>query len=365
MAKVIQYYCMLMYFLATSYMVNAQTFVFDTFETIPNCYENYKLNITMKIVGIKINYIYKDPPSNPDNDFAFDILLQYENKFSDGLPSHNSAINFWYYQFNIKSDNPAVIDNGGISNNISNIPITSDAQYVNYTSSNNITYKGSASELGFEAGKTYTSPSVLQLFNFTEIDISIGLPCMNVTDTAFASIDILPIALINWQATNQANAVLLHWEVAATDNTQDFIIQRSRDASNWQEIALIPKTNEIAYNYIDTTALEGDNYYRLSSISIDEEISFSNIIYTFFVPSNSDKLLVYPNPVKDYISIENLDNKNTIQLINLQGKIVLEYKNNYAGEAIIYLPYLPASVYLLRIIQENGEYITKKISIIE
>ena len=362
MLKFIQCLLTLNCFLVSASMLQAQTFVFNTLESRNNCNPKFQLDIIIEIVGIKINNIYYDDARNNNGSFGFEILFKYKNIFTGSIPTSTNT--FWAYNFTIKSQNNAIGSRNGISNNISNVPLRNSPEGILHSTSNNITYNGSASRLGFENGKIYDNPEILDMFNFSQFEISVNLPCMNANASGTKFDILLPIHLENWQAKTQQDGILLNWQIASTDNTEYFVIEKSNDAQQWQTLTSIDNSHRV-YEYKDAQPFEAQNYYRLKAIDALGAITYSHIINAFFENTKLAEMRSYPNPAKDYIYIENLGDNALIQIIDLKGSIAFEYKNNATSNLRLDLPNLSTGIYMLSIISPNGQAFTQKISIME
>ncbi len=68
----------------------------------------------------------------------------------------------------------------------------------------------------------------------------------------------------------------------------------------------------------------------------------------------------YPNPIKDFITLEGLSGVNTICLIDISGKVLIEYTST-SSSGTIDLNDIHPGLYFLRIASANGKVITKKV----
>jgi hypothetical protein len=71
--------------------------------------------------------------------------------------------------------------------------------------------------------------------------------------------------------------------------------------------------------------------------------------------TNSNIVSLYPNPVKDILNIDILDNTiSSIKVYDLQGKLILEDTNT-----TINVNHLSNGIYIVKVVTEEGEF-TKK-----
>ena len=141
----------------------------------------------------------------------------------------------------------------------------------------------------------------------------IGCPPPTVAGLfAFGSTDknanVLPVELINFRAykNNDNSKVFLEWETASEINSDHFIVERSNDGFSFEQIATVEAANNSTstqyYSAIDLEPSRGNNYYRIQQVDQDMIMSFSNLV-TVFVKEQQDKMIIYPNPVKDYANL--------------------------------------------------------------
>lgn len=135
-------------------------------------------------------------------------------------------------------------------------------------------------------------------------------------------------------------ATLLNWNAA--DMADDFEMNRNNVIQVWQKnrnpfIDYPNLANYIWGNNVGTP--------WFSTLSIDNNVA--------------QKIIVYPNPAKDYIAIAGLTVKTFVMIYNISG--VKLYQNNYFPNDKINLN-LAAGIYTIKIISDD-EIITKKLII--
>lgn len=109
---------------------------------------------------------------------------------------------------------------------------------------------------------------------------------------------ILPVTWLSFTAGMQSNqTVLLNWKTATERNTEQFIIQRSSTAGNWNNIGAQAAANNSVYvqeyNFIDAKPLAGKNYYRLLQTDRDGIYTYSKVV--LIENSGLAKFAVFPN----------------------------------------------------------------------
>jgi hypothetical protein len=190
----------------------------------------------------------------------------------------------------------------------------------------------------------------------------------------------LPIELLNFSA--QCNSldhgikeVFLHWQTASETNNDYFVLEKSKNALNWIEIATIDGAGNsnslLNYNYTDQLSTV---FYRLKQVDFDGNFSYSDIIQVNCQDILQDKLIeiiyIYPNPAHNdvnYTIFSTQDREIIISVINVLGENILrEHKyikeglNNYS----LNVSALTAGVYHFKIETVDGlNYDSKQILI--
>ena len=135
---------------------------------------------------------------------------------------------------------------------------------------------------------------------------------------------VLPLRIINFTGTKQANANALNWLTADEINTNQFELERSTDGRSYNTIALIKANGNGSnnYSYTDNTAT-AMCWYRLKIMDTDGRFTYSNIVKLNSLHSNN--ISVYPNPVQELFTIQGIDRsmlKTTVQLVDATGKLI-------------------------------------------
>ncbi len=117
----------------------------------------------------------------------------------------------------------------------------------------------------------------------------------------------LPIELLSFAGYTSDNTHVLEWQTASEQDNCCFELQRSADAQTWTTLATIDgaiNSNVVTnYSYIDSTVLNGSNYYRLKQIDFNGSFSFSDNIVHLLHQQEIDFSL-HPNPASDFLTIE-------------------------------------------------------------
>lgn len=162
-----------------------------------------------------------------------------------------------------------------------------------------------------------------------------------LTNTANA----LPVLWHSFTVYCNNDAFAINWSTEAEINTKKFVVQRSINGTQWEDIHTRPasgNSNTIQYyHYMDAAASAGDQYYRIMQTDADGKFSYSTIVKAQC--SDADNIIVYPNPVTDNISVTvnsaHNNRKAEIILCNAVGMVV-QRKNVqlHQGRSVLQLP---------------------------
>jgi len=180
--------------------------------------------------------------------------------------------------------------------------------------------QGAASTTGVTSSGTVTSNLVTTFINrrpFTLASISLGSP--------------LPIALVQFTATNNQSVVDLFWQTASETNNDYFTIERSANGNDFIEIKRQEgagnSSSMLDYFDVDKAPLNGVSYYRLKQTDFDGEYTYSEIVKVNRKSNSSTRLVVYPNPVSDKINIKTELVNFIINIHSIDGRLINSIEN--------------------------------------
>ncbi len=170
----------------------------------------------------------------------------------------------------------------------------------------------------------------------------------------------LPIELLSFDAQLNNRIVDLTWQTATEINNDYFTVEKSKDGFVWIAVAEQPGAGNsntfLNYNDVDLNPFIGVSYYKLKQTDYNGNYTYSNIVS---INTSEEVISVYPNPVKDILIINNLNETHIIKVFAIDGRII--FKGNS--------PTLNTSdwsngIYELIIFKQNGE-IAEKIKIVK
>ena len=172
--------------------------------------------------------------------------------------------------------------------------------------------------------------------------ITVLAPCgsldiaFDITETSGSPIcairnNLMPVELTYFKAERMEKSILLSWETTSEFNNLGFDIERSTNGQVWEKVAFVEghltTLSTQYYEFTDQTPYEGQSYYRLKQMDLDEEYEYSEIITLNYQPSLS-KFDIFPNPAKKRITLpllEDLQYENVkIAIFDSLGRLVKE-----------------------------------------
>ena len=158
----------------------------------------------------------------------------------------------------------------------------------------------------------------------------------------------LPITIQSFSVLRQNNANVLNWSGTSNDEGNQFVVQRSGNSKDWQNLTSIPaQAASEQYSYTDATPLTGNNFYRLYLQNKDAQGTYSAIQE---ISQSAVAVSCYPNPFIDQINISSPNPIHSVVLRDLSGRTVLS-KAPAATSNTFQLPAgsLPPGIYLLQV----------------
>lgn len=145
------------------------------------------------------------------------------------------------------------------------------------------------------------------------------------SDVAFVAYNtisavILPITLMSFDAKYEDSEVLIKWKTATEINNDYFVVERSADGQNWEQVARRDAAGnslvELEYEEWDKYPLAEVSYYRLKQTDFDGNYTYSSIVA---VNVEGKAIELFPNPVSGILSIRG-ENVGKIRVVNLVGQ---------------------------------------------
>lgn len=144
--------------------------------------------------------------------------------------------------------------------------------------------------------------------------------------------NLLPIELLSFEVKkHEESTAEISWTTASEINNDYFVIEKSIDGVNWNEITKISgagNSNDIKnYFYTDKLQTIGNIYYKLKQVDYDGTSSYSDIKT---IRSNqietTESFSIYPNPINNgFLNISSNTNESiNFSIFNTLGQKVLQ-----------------------------------------
>jgi hypothetical protein len=167
----------------------------------------------------------------------------------------------------------------------------------------------------------------------------------------------LEVKMIDFTAIVKGDGTLLKWEISNEVNAIKYVVQRSTDNVNWDDIGnKIPGHSNERTNKYDLTDLfpkEGLNYYRVKTETKDGNYVFSQVKSIKWESNTEGKLWIIPNPAADYFIVSSKA-KEALTIIITDGNGRLEKRINRSSNTEIDIRSLPAGIHFLMIETKTG-----------
>jgi hypothetical protein len=203
------------------------------------------------------------------------------------------------------------------------------------------------------------------------VNLNIADPSADAACTFSVQADAFPVALSYLTATPKPEYVKLNWGTQNETNSSHFVIQRSRDLAEFENLGKVNSfgnsSDKLEYGFDDNSPLLGISYYRLKQVDFDGTFDYSRPVAVKYsgVQDGDIDLRVYPNPITngDIIHLKILGMGNPdIELFDLLGrKMQIEYQMNDGGQGELrFRETHNAGSYILKV-SENTKQINKVI----
>ena len=154
---------------------------------------------------------------------------------------------------------------------------------------------------------------------------------MSFATTGFSGFFVKTVSVpipIKWLAINgnlnAQNQATINFKVQET-NVANYTVEKSFTGINFTNIgSLVSNGNGTNnYNFTDVVSSNGTAYYRLKQTCNNGNVAYSTIIK--LSASNTQKLTIYPNPVKNIATISGATIGTKLLLTDISGKLLQQF----------------------------------------
>ncbi|MFT4062385.1 MAG: T9SS type A sorting domain-containing protein [Edaphocola sp.] len=175
----------------------------------------------------------------------------------------------------------------------------------------------------------------------------------------------LPVGLANFDAYKNGSVAELVWTTASETNNKGFEVERSTDSRSWTSLGFVNSqaengnsSSELGYAFTDETPATGTDYYRLKQTDLDGRYAYSAVRTVSF--GKESIMVIYPNPVKDNVTIQGLQGNEQIKIYDANGRVVAKTQANSATMNIS-LSALSNGTYHINIVDADGKVSSHKV----
>jgi 1,4-alpha-glucan branching enzyme len=272
--------------------------------SINNCADG-SINNNCRTDPKPIRWDYLQQPGRKELHDVYSALIKlrfdpsFANQFISNTSQHNFSAGFKWMTL----DKIVVIGNFDVT-----------------TQSGTVTFPSTGTWSDYLNGTTKEVSNVSQSFTLQPGEYHV------FTKTAVAP----PVSVVNFTGEKESNGTILNWQVNNEESLDYFELQKSTDGENFSFVSQISSNGKTNYSYTDADANNSSltNYYRLKSVDVDGNFSYSAIVEIKNDPT-SWSVKVNPNPVSEkiYLKIESpQQDKATIIIRDLRGREL--YKQN-------------------------------------
>lgn len=177
--------------------------------------------------------------------------------------------------------------------------------------------------------------------------------------------DVLPLEVTGFTAVAAGGSAKLDWSAAAQSGGERFLVERSADGAQWQQIGVVAAqvlpVGSADYQFEDSLPLRGANYYRLEQLGENGGAVWSPIREVVF-GGGVTGVHVYPNPATDEVYVAYSGQgiaASDIRLMTVTGQALPVQVQGGRGAATVSLRGLAAGVYLLQVKTASGSEVCR------
>jgi hypothetical protein len=198
--------------------------------------------------------------------------------------------------------------------------------------------------------------------------ISMGFSKTKILSYNIAKLTTLPVVFQSFtaQLNITSNKALLNWSTSSELNANHFVLQRSTDGENYDDMAIIfareGNSNSLRqYNYSDPIASVNSSlvYYRLKVVDMNGNFEYADFeLIKLPKQSKQSNILAYPNPSQSELRITIPDSWQgksvSYHVYNVHGSLLKQKICDNAGQMeLLNIADLPVGIYIVKAVNGN------------
>lgn len=172
---------------------------------------------------------------------------------------------------------------------------------------------------------------------------------------------ILPVIFISTKAVQQQKSVSIDWKTVNEKRVKIYNVEKSLDGKRFEKASELKK-GDLNYTWTDVNPGQGDNYYRIRTVEIDD-VSHVSDIMKVYVAKGNQRYNVFPNPATagnlNLQFVNQNEGKYEIKLMNSFGQTIMtkSIQHSTGSSQVNVSPSqnLPKGIYKLEIKSPEGD----------
>ena len=187
-------------------------------------------------------------------------------------------------------------------------------------------------------------------------------PSVAIDDIQLSAATVVPVKLVSFNGNRETSKVKLNWVSTAETNLKQYEVERSSDAEGFKKIGTVPaagnnQNRSVGYAFNDGQLFPTSVFYRLKSVDVDGQFTYSQTIRVRSASGAKDEIAVLSSETKarrmNFSIWSPLATSGSFSVYSMTGEKILDLGtlNLVAGDnAIKYrVMSIPAGYYLLKL----------------
>jgi hypothetical protein len=182
---------------------------------------------------------------------------------------------------------------------------------------------------------------------------------------------VLPVSLVNFNATYQSGQTQLNWETGNDDQISRYTVEYSNDGKSFYTAGdVMAQGNGGKYQFVDTRAVDGKMYYRIKIVDKQERQTYSKVLIVRNQSTQEMTMKVSPNPMtaNPTISLWSDSRQNVnVKMLDASGRMVVQTQkqmNKGANSFVLNTSgNMKPGIYFVQMHFDNGKVMTEKVMV--